>query len=100
MLFGNSYRGTFFGKSSASVLYELSVQLNKETRDMLWWRVVGVTDRVMHNKTDDEEKNIETENCNKEVYRLVPDNSNNFQEQFNEMGEPELGDEDDLFKKV
>jgi hypothetical protein len=52
---------------------------------MLWWRVVGVTDRVIHNKTDDEEKNIEVENCNKEVYRLVPDNSNNFQEQFNEL---------------
>ncbi len=52
---------------------------------MLWWRVVGVTDRIMHSKTDDEENNIETEHCNKEVYRFVPDNSNNFQEQFNEM---------------
>jgi len=45
---------------------------------MLWWRVVGVTDRRLHNKTDDEEKQMETENCNKEVYRLIPDNSNNF----------------------
>jgi cell division control protein 45 len=78
MIFSSYYRGTFFGKSSSSVLYELCVQLNKETRDMLWWRVVGVTDRILHAKIDDEERNAEIASCIKEVYRLVPDNSANF----------------------
>ena len=72
---------------------------------MLWWRVVGVTDRILHAKIDDEERNAEIEGCNKEVYRLVPDNSANFQQEFNNFDGRDDGldnndDETDLFKKV
>jgi hypothetical protein len=68
---------------------------------MLWWRVVGVTDRIIHSKTDDEEKNLEIESCNKEVFRLVPDQPGGFAEQFNEEGGmADIIDDDDLFKKV
>jgi len=40
------YRGYFTFKSSASTAYELSKQLNKDSREMLWWRVVGVADLI------------------------------------------------------
>ena len=44
MLFMNYYRGTFYGKCCSAVFYELAKQLNKVTRDILWWRIVGFTD--------------------------------------------------------
>ena len=39
---------------------------------MLWWRIVGLTDQILHEKIDIEEKNYEIVSCNKEVSRLVP----------------------------
>jgi hypothetical protein len=38
------YRGTFYGKPTASIMYELAIQLNKESKEVLWWRIVGITD--------------------------------------------------------
>ena len=37
------------------MLYELSNQLNKRSREILWWRVVGLTDLILHSKIDMEE---------------------------------------------
>lgn len=75
MRFINYYRGTFYGKNSASITYELSVQLNKESRDMLWWRIVGLTDQILHQKCEEEEEQVELDACNREVLRLVPSNN-------------------------
>jgi hypothetical protein len=44
LLFDSYYRGSFFGKCSSSIAYELAVQLNKDSREMLWWRIVGLMD--------------------------------------------------------
>ena len=38
------YRGIFYGKSTASTIYELSRQLNKDSKDFLWYRILGLTD--------------------------------------------------------
>ena len=48
MQFMNYYRGAFFGKCSSAIFYELAKQLNKVTSDILWWRIVGFTDQVLH----------------------------------------------------
>jgi len=45
----------------------------------LWWRIVGMTDRVINNKVNEEDKNGELLECEEEVFRLVPDNSKNFE---------------------
>lgn len=55
MQFMNYYRGAFFGKSCSAIFYELAKQLNKVTSDILWWRIVGFTDQVLHQKIDFEE---------------------------------------------
>ena len=68
----NYYRGTFYGKASSSIMYELCVQLNKDSKEMLWLRIVGVTEQIIHEKIYIEECNYEVSTCNNEVSRLVP----------------------------
>ena len=46
--------------------------MNKDGKDMLWWRIVGLADLILHEKIDMEEYNIELLSCNNEVSRLVP----------------------------
>ena len=53
--FLNYYRGTFYSKSTSSLMYELASQMNKASKEMLWWRIVGYTDQVLHEKIDFEE---------------------------------------------
>lgn len=52
IIFESYYRGTFIGKCSASITYELAAQLNKDSKEMLWWRIVGFTDQTLHEKID------------------------------------------------
>jgi len=52
MQFVNYYRGNFFGKCCSAIFYELAKQLNKVTNDILWWRIVGFTDQILHQKVD------------------------------------------------
>lgn len=35
-------RGSYFGKSSSSVFYQLSAQLNRNDKNLLWWWIVGL----------------------------------------------------------
>ena len=39
----NYYRGAFYGKSSASLMYQLCSQLNLDNKDMLWYYIIGMT---------------------------------------------------------
>jgi len=73
IIIANYYRGAFYGKGSAAILYELSKQLNKVSREILWWRIIGLTDQVLHQKIDMEDEDGENMSCMKEVQLLVPD---------------------------
>jgi len=51
--FRDYYMGSFYGAASSSLMYELSQQLNKADRELLWLAIVGVTemfifDRISH----------------------------------------------------
>ena len=72
IMFLNYYRGSFYGKSSASIFYQLSNQLNKSSKDMLWWWIVGLTDLLLHQGSDEIESANEISECNDEVLRLHP----------------------------
>lgn len=54
------------------MLYELCVQLNKDSKEILWWRIVGMTDHQIHERIDGEIFNDEIASCNNEVNRLIP----------------------------
>lgn len=47
--------------------------MNKGNRDMLWWRIVGFTDLLLHDKLDFEKQDFENANCMKEVQMVVVD---------------------------
>lgn len=79
--FVNYYRGTFYGKCSASVIYNLCTQLNKENKDMLWWWIVGMTDLIIHNKMGVFDQDEDIGKCNDEVQRLNPHIYNNLDAQ-------------------
>ena len=95
MQFMNYYRGTFFGKCCSAVLYELAKQLNKVTNDILWWRIVGFTDQILHQKIDFEEEQFETMQCQKEVLLHVPNQAAHDSEDQPAQAD---GEEFDLFQ--
>ncbi|MBN3314168.1 CDC45 protein, partial [Atractosteus spatula] len=40
----------YHGTSSAMVMFELAWVMSKDTKDMLWWSVVGLTDQWVHDR--------------------------------------------------
>ncbi|RXN08992.1 cell division control 45-like protein [Labeo rohita] len=40
----------YHGTSAALVMFELAWVMSKDTKDMLWWSVIGVTDQWVHDK--------------------------------------------------
>ncbi|XP_053727440.1 cell division control protein 45 homolog isoform X1 [Synchiropus splendidus] len=40
----------YHGTSAAMMLFELAWVLTKDTKDMLWWAVIGLTDQWVHDK--------------------------------------------------
>uniref|UniRef100_A0A3Q1JFS6 CDC45 cell division cycle 45 homolog (S. cerevisiae) n=1 Tax=Anabas testudineus TaxID=64144 RepID=A0A3Q1JFS6_ANATE len=44
------YHGTSVSKHAAMVFFELAWVLTKDTKDMLWWAVIGLTDQWVHDK--------------------------------------------------
>ncbi|XDV49573.1 hypothetical protein PO909_018798 [Leuciscus waleckii] len=40
----------FHGTSAALVMFELAWVMSKDTKDMLWWSVIGLTDQWVHDK--------------------------------------------------
>jgi cell division control protein 45 len=65
--FHNYYRGQFFGKSCAYLIYELGRSLNRETKDFLWYRVLGLTDLFINCKIGMFDYDEEIGKCNEEV---------------------------------
>lgn len=42
--FSKYYKGSYYGKSSSYVFYQLVQQLNKVNKDYLWYWIVGIGD--------------------------------------------------------
>uniref|UniRef100_A0A667Y2E4 CDC45 cell division cycle 45 homolog (S. cerevisiae) n=1 Tax=Myripristis murdjan TaxID=586833 RepID=A0A667Y2E4_9TELE len=40
----------YHGTSAAMMLFELAWVLSKDTKDMLWWAIIGLTDQWVHDK--------------------------------------------------
>lgn len=63
---------------------------------MLWWRIVGFTDQVLHQKIDMEQQQHEVELCNREVCKIIQSNGSD-----DSMVETVVSnDQQDLFKLV
>jgi len=44
------YHGSFYSKSTAMNLYELSKQLNRNNKQLLWFWIVGLSNLMVHQK--------------------------------------------------
>jgi hypothetical protein len=53
------YSGSFYSKSTAMSLYELSKQLNRNCKDLLWYWIIGLSNLIVHQKIGEMEYNEE-----------------------------------------
>ena len=66
----NYQKFSYFGSSSAVLLYMLAWRLSRDTNDLLWWAIVGHTDLWMSKKFDEDKYMLDTANIQNHVARL------------------------------
>jgi len=86
------YRGDYFGKSIAGIMYFVAQQLNKENLDYLWYWIIGITDQLIHNRVSFNQYETHISDCRNEVLRLSAfhDNMNSGIEEEEEELEQEI----------
>ncbi|XP_069698969.1 cell division control protein 45 homolog [Periplaneta americana] len=75
---------SYYGRSSAVLMFELAWKLSKDNIDLLWWAIVGVTEQVLLGKVENQQYVLETGNLQGHVARLsyhgdIPDDENSTQ---------------------
>lgn len=71
-LFQRYYQGNFYWRCSSWMLYQLAQQLNRESNDMLWLWILGMTDLVIHARSNHYSFDSDIIDCSNEVQRLNP----------------------------
>ncbi|KJE88507.1 CDC45-like protein [Capsaspora owczarzaki ATCC 30864] len=66
----NYYSKTFFGTSVAIQMFMLAESLNKESTELLWWAIVGLTDQFVHERIDSAKYAAEINQLNDAAMRL------------------------------
>ena len=56
--------------------YELSKQLNRNNKELLWYWIIGMSNQMVHERIGQLEYTEEVQMCNEEVFRLHPTESN------------------------
>lgn len=56
--------------------YELSKQLNRNNKELLWYWIIGLSNLMVHQKIGQMEYDEEVQLCNEEVVRLHPSEHN------------------------
>lgn len=89
--------------------YELSKQLNRNNKELLWYWIIGMSNLIIHERVGEFEYTEEVRQCNEEVLRMHPSMSN--QEYHNLQADGQQGQDpkekvpdsvrvDNLFKMV
>lgn len=76
VLFNYSQYG-FYTRSSALVFFELAWQMSKDSLDLLWWAIVGVTEQLLLGKVESSTYTLETQKIQSHVTRLSNKSNNN-----------------------
>eukprot|EP00457_Paulinella_chromatophora_P004477 gb/GEZN01004489.1/.p1 GENE.gb/GEZN01004489.1/~~gb/GEZN01004489.1/.p1 ORF type:complete len:584 (-),score=68.31 gb/GEZN01004489.1/:81-1832(-) len=64
------YRSSYYGRAVAGVLFDLACQLNKDSNELLWFSIVGLTDLYVHQRIIKERYDMQVQYTNEEVARL------------------------------
>lgn len=66
---------SYYGSSTAILMYELSWKMSRDSNDLLWWAIVGHTELFLSHKIEDDRHLLDTGNLQNHVARLnsIPD---------------------------
>ncbi|XP_059621894.1 cell division control protein 45 homolog [Phlebotomus argentipes] len=68
---------SYYGRSSALQLFELAWRLSKDSLDILWWAIVGVTEQLVMGKIESAAYTLECNQIQSHVSRLTNKASDN-----------------------
>lgn len=61
---------SYYGKSSAILIFELAWKLTKDSMDLLWWAIVGITEQLVLGKIENASYIYESDQIQSHVSRL------------------------------
>lgn len=62
---------SFYGKSSAIVIFELAWKLSRDSMELLWWGIVGITEQLVLEKIESTAYVFESQKIQSHVARLT-----------------------------
>lgn len=62
---------SYYGKSSAILIFELAWKLSKDSMDLLWWAIVGITEQLILGKIESSSYILESDRIKSHVSRLI-----------------------------
>ncbi|XP_034671763.1 cell division control protein 45 homolog [Drosophila subobscura] len=82
---------SYYGRSTALMIFELAWKLSKDNMDLLWWAIVGISEQLLLGKIESGAYTLELEHIQSHVSRLT--NKTNDQ---NTMSASKISFENDL----
>lgn len=67
----------YYGRSSSLSMFELAWKLSKDTMDLLWWGIVGITELLLMGKIESSSYTLELDHIQSHVNRLTNKMTNN-----------------------
>lgn len=62
---------SYYGRSSALLIFELAWKLTKDSMDLLWWAIVGITEQLILGKIESSAYILESDQIQSHVSRLT-----------------------------
>lgn len=62
---------SFYGRSSAIVMFELAWKLSRDSMELLWWAIVGLTEQLIMQKIESASYVLESDKIQSHVSRLL-----------------------------
>ncbi|KAH8306880.1 hypothetical protein KR018_010419 [Drosophila ironensis] len=62
---------SYYGRSTALLVFELAWKLSKDNMDLLWWAIVGITEQLLLGKIESGAYTLELEQIQSHVSRLT-----------------------------
>ncbi|GAB6030055.1 DNA replication initiation factor cdc45 [Chamberlinius hualienensis] len=67
---------SYYGNSSAMIMFDLAWKMSKDTNDLLWWSSIGLTDQLIHHRINQTDYALQAGNLQNHVARLNHRNEN------------------------
>lgn len=75
----NYTQNSYYARSTALIFFELAWQTSKDTLDLLWWAIVGITEQLLLGKIESSTYTLEAQKIQSHVSRLAKKSNENSQ---------------------